>query len=154
MFRSFFRMQPGSKKYFTQWIHDIWRNKFLFCAVMAGIVTLFPVLYIPVLNTVVFKHRGISWVSRSTNPTLHFIANKHPGMGRRFRRRGSLLRRLRGVQTCKACVLQKAGGEGWSYQGRRLGGSHVCAISLHGLVGQRDREEGEDEGHMISLPHY
>ena len=34
--RSFFRMQPGSKKYFTQWMHDVWRNKFLFCAVMAG----------------------------------------------------------------------------------------------------------------------
>ena len=49
-------MQPGSKKYLTQWMvglfdrsmthsgiqadnrkkHDIWRNKFLFCAVMAG----------------------------------------------------------------------------------------------------------------------
>ena len=28
--RSFFRMQPGSKKYFTQWIYDVWRNKFLF----------------------------------------------------------------------------------------------------------------------------
>lgn len=62
--RSFFRMQPGSKLYLTQWMHDIWRNKFLFCAVMAGIVTLFPILYIPVLNTVVFKHRGISWVSQ------------------------------------------------------------------------------------------
>ena len=34
--RSFFRMQPGSAKYLTQWMHDVWRNKFLFCAVMAG----------------------------------------------------------------------------------------------------------------------
>ncbi|KAI5922979.1 hypothetical protein F4810DRAFT_720625 [Camillea tinctor] len=59
--RSFFRMQPGSKKYFTQWMVDIWRNKFLFWAVMLGFVTMFPILYIPVLNTTVFKHVGISW---------------------------------------------------------------------------------------------
>ncbi|KAL4976447.1 hypothetical protein BDW66DRAFT_166418 [Aspergillus desertorum] len=59
--RSFFRMQPGSKKYFTQWMHDVWRNKFLFCGVMLGFVTTFPVLYIPVINDVVFMHTGISW---------------------------------------------------------------------------------------------
>jgi Na+-exporting ATPase len=61
MRRSFFRMQPGSKKYFTQWISDVWRNKFLFFSIMGGFVTIFPVLYIPVINTVVFRHRGISW---------------------------------------------------------------------------------------------
>ncbi|EHK24022.1 cation transporting ATPase [Trichoderma virens Gv29-8] len=59
--RSFFRMQPGSDKYFTQWIHDIWRNQFLFWAVIVGFVTLFPLLYIPVINTKVFKHKGITW---------------------------------------------------------------------------------------------
>ncbi|KAL4928854.1 cation-translocating P-type ATPase [Aspergillus undulatus] len=58
---SFFRMQPASKKYFTQWAHDVWRNKFLFWSIMAGWITIFPILYIPVLNTVVFKHTGISW---------------------------------------------------------------------------------------------
>ncbi|KAH8820653.1 potassium/sodium efflux P-type ATPase [Xylogone sp. PMI_703] len=61
MRRSFFRMQPKSKKYFTQWIHDIWRNRFLFWSIMAGFLTIFPILYIPVLNHVVFKHTGISW---------------------------------------------------------------------------------------------
>ncbi|KAL2828152.1 hypothetical protein BDW59DRAFT_159748 [Aspergillus cavernicola] len=61
MRRSFFRMQPGSKKYFTQWMFDVWRNKFLFCGVMLGFVTTFPALYIPVINDVVFKHVGISW---------------------------------------------------------------------------------------------
>ncbi|KAF2268854.1 potassium/sodium eff [Lojkania enalia] len=59
--RSFFRMQPGSKKYFTQWMFDVWRNKFLFFAIMAGFITIFPVLYIPVINDYVFKHKGISW---------------------------------------------------------------------------------------------
>lgn len=61
MRRSFFRMQPGSKKYFTQWMYDVWRNQFLFWAIMLGFVTLFPLLYIPVLSDTVFKHKGISW---------------------------------------------------------------------------------------------
>jgi potassium/sodium efflux P-type ATPase len=61
MRRSFFRMQPGSKRYFTQWMIDIWRNQFLFWAIIAGIVTMFPIIYIPVLNKEVFKHAPISW---------------------------------------------------------------------------------------------
>jgi Na+-exporting ATPase len=42
-------------------MHDVWRNQFLFWAIMAGFITVFPVLYIPVINHVVFKHTGISW---------------------------------------------------------------------------------------------
>ncbi|KAK1218586.1 P-type ATPase [Marasmius sp. AFHP31] len=61
MRRSFFRMQPGSNKHFTQWMFDVWRNKFLFFAIMAGFITIFPVMYIPVISDVVFKHKGISW---------------------------------------------------------------------------------------------
>lgn len=61
MRRSFFRMQPKSKKYFTQWMYDVWRNQFLFWAIIAGFVTVFPTLYIPVINHDVFKHEGISW---------------------------------------------------------------------------------------------
>lgn len=48
MRRSFFRMTPGSKRYLTQWMFDVWRNKFLFWAIIAGFVTIFPTLYIPV----------------------------------------------------------------------------------------------------------
>jgi Na+-exporting ATPase len=61
MRRSFFRMQPDSPRYLTQWMFDIWRNQFLFWSIVAGFVTTFPILYIPVLNHVVFKHTGISW---------------------------------------------------------------------------------------------
>lgn len=61
MRRSFFCMQPGSKRIFTQWCLDIWRNQFLFWSVMFGIVSMFPVLYIPVINRDVFLHTGISW---------------------------------------------------------------------------------------------
>jgi magnesium-transporting ATPase (P-type) len=59
--RSFFRMQPKSTKYFTQWAIDVWRNRFLFWAIIAGFITVFPTLYIPTINHVVFKHEGISW---------------------------------------------------------------------------------------------
>ncbi|PYH75411.1 sodium ion P-type ATPase [Aspergillus uvarum CBS 121591] len=61
MRRSFFRMQPKSEKYYTQWIHDVWQNRFLFWSIIAGWITIFPILYIPVLNHAVFKHTGISW---------------------------------------------------------------------------------------------
>ncbi|KAL0943175.1 sodium p-type [Colletotrichum truncatum] len=61
MRRSFFRMQPKSKKYFTQWFWDTWRNKLLFFAIIVGFVTIFPLTYIPVLNTSVFKHAPITW---------------------------------------------------------------------------------------------
>ncbi|KAJ5887700.1 hypothetical protein N7495_007741 [Penicillium taxi] len=59
--RSFFKMQPDSKKHFTQWMHDVWRNQFLFWGIMAGFVLAFPILYIPVINHSVFKHTAISW---------------------------------------------------------------------------------------------
>lgn len=61
MRRSFFRMQPDSKRYFTQWMRDVWRNRFLFWAIIAGFLTIFPTLYIPVINHDVFRHTGISW---------------------------------------------------------------------------------------------
>ncbi|KAF7916664.1 hypothetical protein EAE99_009557 [Botrytis elliptica] len=61
MRRSFFRMKPQSNRYFTQWAIDVWQNQFLFWAIFAGFVTIFPVVYIPTVNHVVFKHTGISW---------------------------------------------------------------------------------------------
>lgn len=73
-------MTPGSTKYFTQWLYDVWKNRFLCGAVFAGFVTIFPILYIPGLNRkgelslvegttqmtdrlldTVFLHTGISW---------------------------------------------------------------------------------------------
>ncbi|KAJ9385423.1 hypothetical protein DTO063F5_4198 [Paecilomyces variotii] len=41
--------------------HDVWENQFLFWAVVIGAVSVFPAIYIPGLNTRVFKHQGISW---------------------------------------------------------------------------------------------
>jgi len=59
--RSLFRMKPKSTRPFTQWAVDIWGNRFLFWSVVAGFVTIFPIIYIPVLNDKVFGHTGISW---------------------------------------------------------------------------------------------
>ncbi|KAI5845384.1 hypothetical protein BZA05DRAFT_408351 [Tricharina praecox] len=61
MRRSFFRMEGKPKHPWTLWARNVWRNKFLFWSVIAGFVTVFPIIYIPGLNTVVFKHRPISW---------------------------------------------------------------------------------------------
>ncbi|PGG96331.1 potassium/sodium efflux P-type ATPase, fungal-type [Helicocarpus griseus UAMH5409] len=41
--------------------HDVYENKFLFWAVIIGAVSVFPAVYIPGLNTQVFKHQGITW---------------------------------------------------------------------------------------------
>ncbi|KAK8116528.1 potassium/sodium eff [Apiospora kogelbergensis] len=37
----------------------VYRNRFLFGAVMAGFVITFPVVYLPVINRLVFKHEAI-----------------------------------------------------------------------------------------------
>ncbi|WFD43203.1 P-type Na(+) transporter [Malassezia psittaci] len=55
--RSFFRMR-SSQSIWTQWFHDTWNNKFLFACVVVGFVSVFPIVYIPGLNEVVFLHRG------------------------------------------------------------------------------------------------
>ncbi|KAI0394766.1 potassium/sodium efflux P-type ATPase [Xylariaceae sp. FL0594] len=58
--RSMFRLNPDSTSRFPLF-NDLYENKFLFWAVTIGAVSVFPVVYIPVVNTVVFKHTGISW---------------------------------------------------------------------------------------------
>jgi Na+-exporting ATPase len=59
--RSFFRMEGKPEHPWTLWARNVWRNKFLFWSVFAGFVTVFPIIYIPGLNTIVFQHRPISW---------------------------------------------------------------------------------------------
>ena len=49
------------EKYRVPFFHDIWENQFLFWAVVIGALSVFPAVYIPGLNTSVFKHKGITW---------------------------------------------------------------------------------------------
>jgi magnesium-transporting ATPase (P-type) len=39
----------------------VYHNKFLFWSVIGGFLATFPIIYIPYLNTEVFKHRGLTW---------------------------------------------------------------------------------------------
>lgn len=39
----------------------VYHNRFLFWSVVAGFLCTFPIVYIPHLNTEVFKHRGLTW---------------------------------------------------------------------------------------------
>lgn len=55
--RSFFHMPNGLKA----WALHLWGNQFLFYSVTVAFVLVFPSLYIPGLNRVVFLHKGISW---------------------------------------------------------------------------------------------
>ncbi|KAF1981081.1 cation transporting ATPase [Aulographum hederae CBS 113979] len=59
--RSFFRLSDHSENVWFGWMGDIYNNKFLFWSIIGGFVTIFPTLYIPVINHDVFKHEGISW---------------------------------------------------------------------------------------------
>ncbi|KAI0014838.1 potassium/sodium eff [Xylariomycetidae sp. FL0641] len=57
--RSLFATYPGGGGVGVA--RTVWRNRFLFFAVLAGFLVTFPVVYIPVLNRRAFKHAAISW---------------------------------------------------------------------------------------------
>ncbi|KAI0103050.1 hypothetical protein GGR51DRAFT_562031 [Nemania sp. FL0031] len=59
--RSLFNMYPERFTGPFSVIRTVLRNRFLFWAVGAGFLVTFPVIYIPVVNRVVFKHTAISW---------------------------------------------------------------------------------------------
>lgn len=57
--RSLFSLVPGGGTFSV--FPELWRNKTLFWAVVAGFCITFPVIYIPTINLKVFKHKGIGW---------------------------------------------------------------------------------------------
>lgn len=59
---SLFNMYPNedSRKGLS-FFSTVTKNRFLFWAVMAGLVTPFPVIYIPVVNRIVFRHLPLTW---------------------------------------------------------------------------------------------
>ncbi|KAI0969611.1 hypothetical protein F4678DRAFT_165914 [Xylaria arbuscula] len=59
--RSLFNMYPEQFNGPFSIVQTVLRNRFLFWAVVAGFVITFPVIYIPVVNRIVFKHTAISW---------------------------------------------------------------------------------------------
>ncbi|KAL8792497.1 MAG: hypothetical protein Q9195_004867 [Heterodermia aff. obscurata] len=60
--RSMFSLDPvTSAETRFPFFEDIYSNRFLFYAVVVGALSVFPAVYIPGLNTNVFKHQGITW---------------------------------------------------------------------------------------------
>jgi Na+-exporting ATPase len=59
--RSIFNLDPARHSGPFSIFPTLWRNRFLFWAVVAGFVITFPVIYIPFVNETVFKHQAISW---------------------------------------------------------------------------------------------
>jgi magnesium-transporting ATPase (P-type) len=59
--RSLFNLDPTRHRGPFAVFPALWYNRFLFWAVIAGFVITFPIVYIPVINEVVFKHLGITW---------------------------------------------------------------------------------------------
>lgn len=59
--RSLFNLDPARHSGPFSVFHTLWRNRFLFWAVVAGFTITFPVVYLPVINKMVFKHKGITW---------------------------------------------------------------------------------------------
>lgn len=59
---SFFRMRPESENtwYVLLW-KDLWDNQFLFWSIIGASLSVFPVIYIPVINDKVFLHTGIGY---------------------------------------------------------------------------------------------
>ncbi|KAJ5212093.1 ATPase P-type K/Mg/Cd/Cu/Zn/Na/Ca/Na/H-transporter [Penicillium cinerascens] len=59
--RSLFNMDPIRFPQKLSIIPTVRQNRFLFWAVMAGFFVAFPVIYLPVINQLVFKHHAITW---------------------------------------------------------------------------------------------
>ena len=60
--RSMFSLDPAAAKDSGfPFFKDVYSNRFLFWAVVIGALSVFPAVYIPGLNTAVFKHKGIGW---------------------------------------------------------------------------------------------
>ena len=59
--RSLFNLDPIQYPGKLSVFPALWQNRFLFWAVIAGLTIAFPLIYIPVVNKVVFKHMAITW---------------------------------------------------------------------------------------------
>ncbi|KFA60340.1 hypothetical protein S40285_06042 [Stachybotrys chlorohalonatus IBT 40285] len=72
--RSMFRLNPDDDTKFP-FFKDVYSNRFLFWSVVIGALSVFPVVYIPFLNTNFFRHYNISWEwALSVGFTVIFVA--------------------------------------------------------------------------------
>lgn len=57
----FYMRQDTDHPWWKQTAIDLWDNKFLFWSIIGGFVSVFPVVYIPVINDKVFLHSPIDY---------------------------------------------------------------------------------------------
>lgn len=57
----FFPRPQSGKPWYKQTWDQLWSNKFLFWSLVGGVVTVFPLVYIPVINDKVFLHDRIGY---------------------------------------------------------------------------------------------
>lgn len=59
---SFFNMRPDSEDaWYVSLARDLWDNQFLFWSIVCAFISVFPVIYIPVINDKVFLHDPIGY---------------------------------------------------------------------------------------------
>ena len=82
----------GAFRNTSGWAARLWRNQFLFWSVVVGFFSIFPMLYIPVLNRRVFLHSGIDkeWVVAFATTAFFFVGAELWKWAKRmyFRRKG------------------------------------------------------------------
>lgn len=61
MRRSLFAMKPETETPYTQVFKDLWSNQLLFWSVLGGFISVFVVVYVPVINDKVFLHGAIGY---------------------------------------------------------------------------------------------
>lgn len=62
MKNSFFNMRPDSEDpWYVTLARDLWDNQFLFWSIIGAFISVFPVIYIPVINDKVFLHGPIGY---------------------------------------------------------------------------------------------
>mmetsp|Transcript_7165 Transcript_7165/g.9070 ORF Transcript_7165/g.9070 Transcript_7165/m.9070 type:complete len:1074 (-) Transcript_7165:48-3269(-) len=57
----FYMRRDTDNPWWKQTAIDLWDNQFLFWSIIGGFVSVFPVVYIPVINNDVFLHKGIGY---------------------------------------------------------------------------------------------
>lgn len=108
--RSFFDGMISDTK---GWAGRLWRNPFLFWSVIVGFASVFPTLYIPVLNHVVFLHTGIDkeWGIVFASTILFFIGAESWKWAKRvyLRRHNLMMRKGDGLgeEDLEARVFQR-----------------------------------------------
>lgn len=85
----FYMRQETDNPWWKQTAIDLWGNQFLFWSIIGGFISVFPVVYIPVINDKVFLHTGIGyeWGIAIACTVLFLLGSEAWKWGKRIYRR-------------------------------------------------------------------